>query len=103
MAEYGKILLIAMPAFLILIIIEKVYGWAKGNDTVPLDDAVSSMSSGMTNVLKDVMGLSVSIITYEWLVNSIAIVHLDNSLLVYFIAFLSSTFMDIGLIESITR
>ena len=39
MAEYGKILLIAMPAFLILIIIEKVYGWAKGNDTVPLDDA----------------------------------------------------------------
>jgi len=87
MAEYGKILLIAMPAFLILIIIEKVYGWAKGNDTVPLDDAVSSMSSGMTNVLKDVMGLSVSIITYEWLVNSIAIVHLENSLLVYIIAF----------------
>ncbi len=87
MAEYGKILLIAMPAFLILIIIEKVYGWAKGNDTVPLDDAVSSMSSGMTNVLKDVMGLSVSIITYEWLVNSIAIVHLKNTLLVYIIAF----------------
>ena len=33
------------------------------------------------------MGLSVSIITYEWLVNSIAIVHLENSLLVYIIAF----------------
>ena len=66
MAEYGKILLIAMPAFLVLVLLEKLYGLFKGDDTVPLDDAVSSLSSGMTNSLKDVLGLSIGIISYEW-------------------------------------
>lgn len=88
MAEYGKILLIAMPAFLVLVLLEKFYGWYKEDDTVPLDDAVSSMSSGMTNVLKDVLGLSVSIITYEWLVGEMALFTIDNTIVVYFIAFM---------------
>ena len=88
MAEYGKILLIAMPAFLVLVLLEKLYGWYKEDDTVPLDDAVSSMSSGMTNVLKDVLGLSVSIITYEWLVGEMALFTIDNTIVVYFIAFM---------------
>jgi alkylglycerol monooxygenase len=86
--EYGKILLIAMPAFLLLVLLEKLYGWHKDEDTVPLDDAVSSMSSGMTNVLKDVLGLSVSIITYEWMVGEMALFTIDNTILVYFIAFM---------------
>jgi hypothetical protein len=34
MEEYGKILLIAMPLFL-LIILEKMYGAYKGEDSVP--------------------------------------------------------------------
>jgi hypothetical protein len=34
MEEYGKILLIAMPLFL-LIILEKMYGTTKGEDSVP--------------------------------------------------------------------
>jgi alkylglycerol monooxygenase len=86
--EYGKILLIAMPAFLLLVLFEKLYGWHKDEDTVPLDDAVSSMSSGMTNVLKDVLGLSVSIISYEWMVGEMALFTIDNTILVYFIAFM---------------
>ena len=69
MEDYGKILVIAMPIFLALILLEKWYGWRKGNDTMPLMDAVSSISSGMTNVVKDVLGLSVSIISYDFLVN----------------------------------
>jgi alkylglycerol monooxygenase len=47
MEEYGKILIIASPIFLILIIIEKIYGIYKKKDTVPLIDSVSSVSSGM--------------------------------------------------------
>ena len=54
MEEYGKILVFAMPIFLILITIEKLYGHYKGEDTVPNMDAVSSVSSGMVNSLKDV-------------------------------------------------
>ena len=45
MEAYGKILLIAMPAFLLLVLFEKWYGWYKGNDTVRGMDMLSSISS----------------------------------------------------------
>ncbi|MDP5200487.1 sterol desaturase family protein [Flavobacterium sp. DG2-3] len=87
MEEYGKILIIAMPVFLALIIIEKIYGIYKKNDTAPLIDSVSSISSGITNSVKDVLGLSVTFLSYEWLVSKIALQHLEPSVLSYFIAF----------------
>jgi hypothetical protein len=59
METYGKILLIAMPAFLLLVIFEKWYGWKKGFETVKTMDAISSLASGVTNVTKDVLGLSI--------------------------------------------
>ena len=55
MKEYAAILVYAMPIFLVLIIIEKLYGYYKGEDTAPLMDSVSSISSGMVNSLKDVL------------------------------------------------
>lgn len=88
MVEYGKILLIAMPAFLVLVILEKLYGYWKGNDTVPLDDAVSSMSSGMTNVLRDVMGLSIGIVSYQWLYGKLSLFSIQNEFIVYAVAFI---------------
>lgn len=87
MEEYGKILIIAMPIFLTLIIIEKIYGIYKKNDTAPLIDSVSSISSGITNSVKDVLGLSITFLSYEWLVSKIALQHLEANLLSYFIAF----------------
>ncbi len=87
MEQYGKILIIAMPVFLALIAIEKWYGWYKGQDTVPIVDAVSSLSSGITNVVKDVLGLSISILSYEWMVQKTAILSLQNSWITYIIAF----------------
>ncbi|MDX6183751.1 sterol desaturase family protein [Flavobacterium sp. Fl-77] len=87
MEEYGKILIIASPIFLVLIIIEKIYGIYKKEDTVPLIDSVSSVSSGMTNSVKDVLGLSLTFISYEWLVSKIAFQHLEANALSYFIAF----------------
>lgn len=69
MEQYGKILLIAMPLFLLLIVIEKIYGFYKGEDTAPYMDSVSSISSGITNAVKDVLGLSITFISYEWLVS----------------------------------
>lgn len=87
MEEYGKILIIAMPVFLFLIVIEKIYGIYKKNDTAPLIDSVSSISSGITNSVKDVLGLSVTFLSYEWLVSKIALQELNAGLLSYFIAF----------------
>ena len=89
METYGKILLIAMPAFLLLILLEKFYGVLRGNDTVRNMDMVSSLSSGITNVTKDILGLSVAIIGYSWLVDKIAVVHVKNTFLTYAIAFVA--------------
>jgi alkylglycerol monooxygenase len=88
MEQYGKILVIAMPLFLLLIIIEKIYGFFKGEDNVPLMDALASISSGITNAVKDVLGLSITFISYEWMVNTIAIFHLQANIFSYIIAFI---------------
>ena len=88
MDQYGKILLFAMPAFLILVLFEKWYGWRKGKDTVRNMDMISSLSSGVTNVTKDVLGLAIALISYEWLVNKVAITHINTTWLTYLIVFI---------------
>ena len=55
MKEYAAVLVIAMPLFLALILIEKLYGYYKGEDTAPIMDSVSSISSGIINSIKDVL------------------------------------------------
>ena len=87
MENYGKILLIAMPAFLILVLLEKWYGWKKGFDTVRNLDMISSLSSGITNVTKDVLGLSIAILSYDWMVKHFAVTHIQSSVWLYVIAF----------------
>ncbi len=92
METYGKILIIAMPAFLFLVIFEKWYGWRKGFDTVRTFDMVSSLSSGVTNSTKDVLVLSFAIISYGWLVEHLTIYKVQSSWLLYVIAFLALDF-----------
>ncbi len=88
METYGNILLIAMPAFLVLVLLEKLYGWARGHDTVSNMDMVSSLSSGITNVTKDVLGLSIAIIGYGWMVRHLAVTNIGSGSWAYLIAFL---------------
>jgi alkylglycerol monooxygenase len=92
MEAYGKILLIAMPVFLGLVLFEKWWGWRKGNDTVRNLDMLSSLSSGVTNVTKDVLGLSIAIISYQWLLDKIAIVHIQSVFWTYLVAFIALDF-----------
>ena len=92
METYGKILLIAMPAFLLLVLAEAWYGVWKGKQTVRNLDMISSLSSGITNVTKDVLGLSIAIIGYGWLADKLAIVHIENTILTYVIAFIALDF-----------
>ena len=88
METYGKILLIAMPAFLFLVLFEKWWGVLKKKDTVRNMDMISSLSSGVTNVTKDVLGLSIAIVTYSWLVNRIAVWHIHTTWVTYVVAFI---------------
>jgi len=92
METYGSILLIAMPVFLALVLFEKWYGWFKGKDTVRNMDMISSLSSGITKVTKEVLGLTFVILSYGWLVRHLAIVHLHANFLIYFIALISLDF-----------
>jgi sterol desaturase/sphingolipid hydroxylase (fatty acid hydroxylase superfamily) len=88
MKEYAAILVYAMPIFLVLIVIEKLYGYYKGEDTAPLMDSVSSISSGMVNSLKDVLGLSITLLSYEWMSNHLALFRQEVSIASVLIAFI---------------
>lgn len=90
--QYGQILNIAMPLFLALVLFEKWYGWRKGFDTVKAMDSVSRLSSGLTNVVKDVLGLTVTLLAYEWLVSTVALVPLQSSWVMYAVAFVALDF-----------
>lgn len=92
METYGKILVIAMPVFLILVLFEKWYGLRRGFDTVQNMDMLSSLSSGITNVTKDVLGLSLTIIAYDWLVSKVALTHIEATWLTYIVAFIALDF-----------
>lgn len=92
MELYGQILLIAMPVFLLAVLLEKWYGWYKGKDTYRNMDMISSLSSGITNVVKDVLGLSVSIITYSWMVENLAVFKIESTVLTVIVAFVALDF-----------
>ena len=66
MDTFGKMLLIAMPAFLALILVEFVAGWFMRHEKPRTMDTISSLSSGMTNILKSTLGLTVVLISYPW-------------------------------------
>jgi alkylglycerol monooxygenase len=92
METYAQILLFAMPVFLGLVLFEKLYGYLKFGDSFKSMDTISSLSSGFTNSLKDVLGLSFTIISYTWLVEKVGIFEVKSSVLVYFIAFMALDF-----------
>lgn len=92
METYARILTVAIPMFMVLVLAEKLYGVFKGFDTVRLNDMVASLSSGLTNVTKDVLGLSVAIITYSWLVDRVALTEVQESWPTYVVAFIALDF-----------
>ena len=87
MEQYGKILLIVMPVFFSLILLEKWFGWYKAKEQVLQMDMISSLSSAMSMITKNVLGLSITIISYGWIESKIALTHIHLTWLTYVIAF----------------
>ena len=92
MEAYGKILLIAMPSFLVLVLLEKAWSWKTLHEPMRINDVVSSLSSGITNVTKDVLGLSVAIISYGWMVSHLAVWQVPAGWATYVVAFIALDF-----------
>ena len=92
MESYGQILITVIPIFLILILAEYIYSWYKKDDLMNINDLVSSLSSGLTNITKDVLGLSIGIIGYGWMVDHLALFTIEANWAIYILAFITIDF-----------
>ncbi len=92
MEAYAMALRYAIPFFFVLIVIEFLLAkWMK-KDVYSGMDTISSLSSGMTNVLKSLLGLSIVIVSYEWMESKIGIFDIQSSVALYLIAFVGIDF-----------
>lgn len=92
MEQYAAILNYAIPFFMSLLLIERAVAWKMGAKVIHSMDTLSSLSSGITNVIKDVLGLTLVIISYDWLVDHIAIFTIETTWLLYIMAFIGLDF-----------
>ena len=92
MPFYVKSLFIAIPSFIVLIIIEMIFAKSKGLKVNNHADMISSLSSGMTNIIKDSLKFTFVIISYVWLVDNITIYKLEPLWLAVIIAFIVQDF-----------
>ena len=92
MTFYIQSLFIAIPVFFILIIIEWVASKKIGIKINRPAAAISSLSSGMSNITKDSLKLSVVLISYSWLVEHITVYKLEPIWLAVVLAFFVQDF-----------
>ena len=88
MATYAQALLIAIPFFMVLILIELLYATKKNKQTYSTIDTIASLSSGVSNSIKNLLGLGVLLISYPYLLEQLSIVKLDNQWWVWMVAFI---------------
>ena len=88
METYARVLLWIVPFFIVMILVEIIYGHLKNKQTHNLMDTISSLSSGMTNILKDILGLVVVVISYPYMVSKLSFFTIESSILVYILAFI---------------
>jgi alkylglycerol monooxygenase len=92
MQTYAEVLMYAIPTFALLLLVEySVSRWLK-MDVIRSFDAISSLSSGLTNTIKDVLGLAIVIISYSWMVEHISIFKFESSIVVYALTFIGLDF-----------
>jgi len=92
MEAYAAVLTYAIPGFVILILIESIIAKIKGVQVNRPMDTISSLSSGMTNTLKSLMGLSIVILSYEWMEGKMGIFDIRSTPLLYLLAFIGLDF-----------
>ena len=92
MNTYANVLTIAIPVFFFLVLLEILYGLISKKNYYNLMDTLSSLSSGITNLLKDLLGIGVIIISYPFIKKSISIIDLNESIILYTIAFVCLDF-----------
>ena len=92
MDTYANMLLIALPIFFVSVLLEALYGnWIK-DQKHNFMDTISSLSSGITNLLYDLLGLGIIIVSYSFLYEYLMIFSIQESILLYLVAFICIDF-----------
>lgn len=92
MEAYANALLFAIPIFMLLVLAEIIYGHLKGKQTYTFMDTISSLSSGLTNIIKDSLGLVLILVSYPYLKAQLSFITIESSIWVYIIAFICVDF-----------
>ncbi|MDA8948418.1 sterol desaturase family protein [Flavobacteriaceae bacterium] len=92
MEAYAAVLLWAIPGFFILVIFEIAYGHFTKKQTYTLMDTLASLSSGMTNIIKDVLGLGLILVSYPFVLKHLSLIELKSTTGIYIIAFIAIDF-----------
>ena len=92
MEAYVAALNYAIPFFIALILIETAFAYFRNAQVIRSMDTLSSLASGLTNVIKDVLGLTVIILSYGWMVDHLAFMEIKATWLVYVLAFVGLDF-----------
>ena len=88
MDAFAKALLFLLPSFFLMIIIEAAYAKYVGKFNFRTMDVVSSLSAGMTNAVKSVLGLTVVIVGYGYFFEHLALFTLEINWTIYLLAFI---------------
>ncbi|MFL3051170.1 MAG: sterol desaturase family protein, partial [Candidatus Neomarinimicrobiota bacterium] len=89
---YITSLYFAIPIFVFLILFESIVAKRKGIKINRSTDMISSLSSGMTNIIRDAIKFSIVIISYSWMVDRFTIIKLEPLWLSIIIAFIVEDF-----------
>ena len=77
---------------MVLIALEAIVAKLKGMEVNRSADVISSLSSGITNTIRDAIKFTFAIVTYSWLVERIAIYKLEPYWLAFLVAFFVKDF-----------
>ena len=92
MEAYVAVLNYAIPFFIVLLLIEVVVAQRKKAHVIRSMDTLSSLSSGITNSIKDVLGLTVIILSYRWVESRVGLLNIEATWYTYIIAFVGIDF-----------
>jgi len=87
MQYFEQIVMLLIPLLLCLFVIEKLYGYFRFGHALRGMDVMTGWSSGMTSILKDIFGLTIFVVSYQWLYEHIRLMDIGHGIATYIIAF----------------
>lgn len=94
MEAYANVISVGILFFVVLILIEWGISISINRPVNRIIDTVSSLSSGITNVLKDILKLTVVILSYDWMYQHLAIFEIASPFWLYALAFIGLDFVS---------